>query len=113
MSAADYLSPDQFGFKEASYDDWDDAMLSHMKKTPTPGKIDPSMELHTAQDHISRRWVEVYAKDPEVVAVARREPIELFHHEGRVFVGNGHHRLAAARQKGQKSIAVMNYGLDK
>lgn len=107
MSADENLSPSQFGFKQASYDDWDQALLSsrtHLGRKP----LRLNQDLHTAQDAIDPDAVREYAAQPRIRA---DHEIAVHHYGGKVFVGDGHHRIAAALSRGQKTITATHYGV--
>jgi hypothetical protein len=106
MSADEHLSPTQFGFKQASYDDWDQALLSsrtHLGRKP----VHLSADLHTAQDAIDPEAVRSYAA---MGRIAGDHDISIHHMDGKMYVADGHHRIAAARQRGQKTITATHYG---
>lgn len=106
MTAEEHLSPTQFGFKEASYDDWDAALLTadrHLGRKP----LNLSTDLHTAQDAIDPAAVRGYAAQGRIRG---DHEIAVHHFGGKIYVGDGHHRIAAALQKGQKTITATHYG---
>lgn len=105
MTAEDHLSPTQFGFKQASYDDWDAAIMSgnHLGRRP----LNLSKDLHTAQDAIDPVAVRDYAAQGRIRG---DHEIAVHHYEGKTYVADGHHRIAAALQRGQKTITATHYG---
>lgn len=107
MTGSDHLSPAQFGFKPASYDEWDEALGRGFGTSGTRGRINPQMDLHTAQDYIDKDSVDSYAAQKRIRG---DHDVEIYHLGGKAYVGDGHHRLAAARQKGQKSMTVTHFG---
>lgn len=103
MTADQHLSPTQFGFHPVPMDEWeeaaDNAGTGQTKHIPT------DTVLHTGQRSMYKPGVDQYAKDPG------HQPYlpEVYHHEGRDYMGDGHHRVAAARQRGDKTIEVNYY----
>lgn len=135
MSAADGLSPAQFGFHVVPKEEWADAQDMAMNSVHSSGiprrvALHPDTVVHTGQQHIYPRTVQRYVDNPpsrqrklfEALPEEHREEVSLAHpetyedvsvpevmrHKGKLYMGEGHHRLAAARQQG-KSLAVHLY----
>lgn len=114
MSADNHLSPNQFGFPKVKKREWLDALdagdngayegtnaFDGYKRVPT------STVSHTAQPRLYPEGVEKYKSNPRIGGVQAFEgPINLVKHQGKVYQGEGHHRMAAARARGQKTIKV-------
>ena len=105
MAAHESVSPDQFGFITH------DEPLGH-DSFPWPIEreegwsskmLDLSTPLHTRQGHIDPALVEKYSSGAKSLD---RSPPEVVRHQGNHLVLNGHHRIAAARQRGQSRIKV-------
>lgn len=111
------LNPDQFGFVPRPEEEWYDARAN----TDYQGErdVDPNMLLHTGQDAIYPDVVKHYVEHPDSEHVNRdrmdkdypHEPPQVYRFVGddnvpRDYVGEGHHRIAAARVRGDKSIRV-------
>lgn len=107
MSGSDHLSPTQFGFHMVDHDEWDNALMSGFRTEGKMGPLDVNATLHTGQDQISAKFVEHYAAKAEPTA---DHDIEVYHHGGKQYLGDGHHRLAAARQNGLKSVNARHFG---
>lgn len=105
------LSPSQFGFQEGDPHTWE-AALAKYDEGGRPGRIRLDQELHTGQGQMFPDAVQHYSEKPGRHAATSREmgPVEIYHHDGKTWVGEGHHRIAAALSRGQKSMRVMRYG---
>ena len=101
------LNPSQFGFIEGDKSTWEGALDKFSEDGGVRGRISPNAELHTGQQSMSQFQVDHYT---ERKAMRSHTPVEIYHHEGKMWLGEGHHRIAAARAKGQKSIGVVHYG---
>lgn len=107
MAADEHLSPSQFGFKEGTPEDWNSALEQYDGDRSRRGRIDPNVELHTGQRSMSQEMVDHYVSMRRMDA---GHSVEIYHHGGKSWVGDGHHRIAAARAKGQKTLGVIHYG---
>lgn len=117
MSAEEHLSPGQFGFVHHDLFDDDHSQLSSAmhdlhNEGGRPGRINPSAELHSIQSSMYQDQVDFYRKNPQERAVTSRiaTPVEIYHIGGKRFVGEGHHRIAAARADGAKSVRAVHFG---
>jgi hypothetical protein len=111
MAAPDHLSPGQFGFVEGSHEDWIAAQQKYDGKGRSI-RLDLSRaRLHTGQPGIFPDRVKEYVDQPGLSsATSRYIPKEVYQHEGNLWVGEGHHRIAAAIQRGQKTTRARLYG---
>lgn len=112
MAADDHLSPTQFGFKNVTHDEWYSAMQGQSDfdlpyDGGTPGRIDPSTELYTGQTRLSPEALEHYRGRK---TTRSDHAIEIYHYDGKKYLGDGHHRMAVARERGQKSARVIHFG---
>lgn len=111
------LNPEQFGFVRRPEAEWHDAMANTDGVGTREIRVDHL--LHTGQDHMYPDRVQHYVKNPESEHVGRdpidrdypNEPPEVYRYVGdddvtRDYVGEGHHRIAAARLRGDKTIQV-------
>lgn len=108
---SEHLNPAQFGFHEDDPETWEQA-LAHYEEGGTPGRIRLDAELHTGQGQMFPDAVEYYADKPGRASATSRDvgPVEIYEHDGKTWVGEGHHRIAAARSRGQRSMRVKRYG---
>lgn len=110
MTADEHLSPDQFGFTIGSPHDWDSAGQQYGKNSRS-GRLRLDTELHTGQRSIWPSRVQEYVTHPGKASdTGRYSPIEIYHHNGQVWAGEGHHRLVAAKIRGNKTIRVTFHG---
>jgi hypothetical protein len=111
MAAPDHLSPGQFGFVEGSHEDWIAAQQKYDGKGK-PVRLNLSkVRLHTGQPGIFPDRVKEYVDHPGLAsATSRYIPAEVYQHDGNLWVGEGHHRIAAAIQRGQKTTRARLYG---
>jgi hypothetical protein len=112
MTASDHLTPEQFGF------------ITHdtIDKDPFPWPIEReggwsskmlsvSTPLHTRQGHLDPAVVERYKTGAG--SGGRKDPPEVVRYQGEHLMLNGHHRMAAARLKGQKRLKVNFKDIDE
>lgn len=115
MSASDHLSPSQFGLHQSDPETWDDARSN----TDWVGERDFPLTtpLHTGQERMYPERVQHYVDNPTSEHVGRdkmdkdypHSPPEVYHWEGKNYLGEGHHRVAAAIRRGDKSVKVAYY----
>lgn len=111
MAADEHLSPSQFGFVEGNHDDWVSAMQSWDGKGQRTRVNLATTELHTGQRGIFPERVKEYVERPGMASATSRDlPVEIYQHQGKTWIGEGHHRVAAARQRGQKTIRAVRFG---
>jgi len=107
------LSPLQFGWKLTTSEAHSQANAAR-RGTPTRRSVSADIELHTGQGNIFKNRVDDYAsggyKAPGGVPMYGDERPELVEHEGKVYIGEGHHRLAAAKQRGDTHFDVNWWG---
>lgn len=114
---SDHLSPSQFGFIEAPHEDWLAAQQKYDGKGRNVRLDLTRTPLHTGQPGIFPDRVKEYMEHPGLKSAtthsgfgrAYDSPVEVYRHEGRVFVGDGHHRIAAALKSGQKTMRARLY----
>lgn len=109
------LSPHQFGFLPADEDTWGVARSN----TDWVGERDLPLDtpIYTGQVDMYSDRVKHYVDNPQSEHVGRDKidkdyphtPPEVYHWEGKNYMGEGHHRVAAARARGDKSIRVSYY----
>lgn len=119
MAAPEHLSPSQFGFVEGSHDDW---IAAQQKWNPEKGRSVrlnlSKVRLHTGQPGIFPDKVQEYVEHPGLKSATTHSgfgksydsPVEVYQHGGNIWVGEGHHRLAAAMKRGQKTARATLYG---
>lgn len=99
---SDQLSPWQFGFSQ-HYPAMGDNTPFTSRSTFGPREtetVDPSaVRFHTEQDWIHPDTVEKYRANPLRRVMAG--PPTAVRHEGQLWVDDGHHRIAAALQRGK------------
>lgn len=98
------LNPAQFGF----ITDAGTAPAKYDAGAPSTVKVQPDAPLHTTQTGISGDDVTRYVENPKAVpfnAFSLRPT--LINHEGTLWVHDGHHRIAAARQNGKAITATV------
>ena len=104
------VSPAQFGFLTVSQDEWSEKTLDtamHPEVERVQRRISTKAPIHTGQEHIYPDVVEEYASRGKRAAASRRgDRAEVYDAGGKLYMGDGHHRMAAARAAGQKSIRV-------
>jgi hypothetical protein len=106
MSAYDHISPEQFGFNTMDHDEWHDIVMGD-HGDPTQRRIPVDSEIHTGQKGIVPIRVQEYQESRgQKSFMGSMQPVEVVEHQGRLVMGEGHHRLAAARENGQKTIRV-------
>lgn len=119
MAGSDHLSPSQFGFVEGSHDDWMNAQRKWSQDGGRSVRLDLSkVRLHTGQPGLFPDRVQEYVERPGLKSAATHSgfgkaydsPVEVYSHGGNIWVGDGHHRLAAAMKKGQKTARARLYG---
>jgi hypothetical protein len=111
MAADDHLSPSQFGFKEISHENWIAAQQTYNPATARSGRLNLGADLHTGQPGLFPDRVQEYVDKPGLASdTGRYSRVEVYHHEGQLVVGDGHHRIAAALKRGQKTIRADFHG---
>lgn len=117
--SGEHLSPSQFGFVEGSHDEWMAAQSKWDPKTSRSGRLNlQRARLHTGQPGIFPERVREYQERPGLKAKtthsgfgpAYDSPVEIYRHNGELWVGEGHHRIAAAKQSGQKTMRAKFHG---
>lgn len=85
------------------------------------GRIDLTEPVYATQSHVSQTHVDKYRANPYAGVhqpsdsgpyLGDEHPLFVTH-EGRLHVTDGHHRVAAALQRGDQSIHGWHYNLDK
>jgi hypothetical protein len=111
MSASEHLSPEQFGMRSAAeehpYHEHETDFLGY-KRVDLSGAKFVSHEPHLYPDMVEHYVKHPYRRpaghpDPEDIDVP-----EVTEHQGELHVSAGHHRLAAALQRGQRHM-YFNY----
>lgn len=114
---SDHLSPAQFGFVETSPEEWNAARQHYDGKGRSVRLNLARTQLHTGQPGLFPERVQEYVDRPGLKSATTHSgfgsawdsPVEVYRHEGRVFVGEGHHRIAAALKSGQKTMRARLY----
>lgn len=118
---------------EPDYDDPDLIRFVHhhgtnpelWKKHGTYGDVDLTQGVHATQSHVSQAHIDRYLNNPDDLTESQHQgrgaggeylgdqaPMFVTHESG-LHVTEGHHRVAAALQRGDKSIKGWHYDLDK
>lgn len=108
VSAHESLSPRQFGFKQVPEEEWheaQDAAEYGRNTVDQRRRVNPQrLELHTGQEKMFPLIVQQYQDTPR--RRPHSDPVEIIEHGGKLYQSEGHHRMAAAREMGRKSIRV-------
>lgn len=102
--SSDALSPDQFGlpYSSAREQEVGDSLDYEALK---PKKISVSGEFRPSQNYLDQETVSKYAE--RMPRQSDRPKVVM--HNGEKVIWTGHHRIAAARKRGQKKMTV-DYG---
>jgi hypothetical protein len=95
MSAHEHLSTEQFGMVVHPADEWPVHNLSARPRST--GRIAPDTPVHTTQEHVHAGVLESTneGRGPVSVALQRVDGGQ------RIWLVDGHHRLATARARGE------------
>ena len=106
MAAEESVSPAQFGFITHDEDLGHDGFPWPIEREEGwhSKMLDLSTPLHTRQGHIDPSLVEKYRASGK--GPGKHEAPEVVHYQGQHLVLNGHHRIAAAKQNGQRRLKV-------
>lgn len=101
------LSPVQFGFERVSTP-LGDAIGNHpdLHQTVTQRELDLSTPLRASQTKMSAKTVEHYVANPDANLKDYQGAPMVVSHRGQNVVWAGHHRIAAARRRGDTTMKV-------
>jgi hypothetical protein len=125
MAAEDHLSEEQFDPPEKhGYLPHSDAVEQQVRQKvdydrKTPARLDLRRPIRPSQDFVYPAAIEHYTRNPheqfqsdELGKRAPNQRPEIARHNGEAVVMMGHHRIAAAIKRGQKSMRVNSLGMD-
>lgn len=98
------------GFVPVPEDEWRDVQHRMVGEGSSYARrsISTSMPLHTGQLGVYADTVAEYAGNLKS-AMRQDDPIEIIKDGDKTYMGQGHHRMAAARMAGRKRITVDEY----
>ena len=101
---------ERHGYTPVPESEWREVQSRGRGATFTPQRISTSTPVHTGQPGVYRDTVEHYAANPHLIQ-RQDDPVEVIHDplSGKLYMGQGHHRLAAARLAGKKTIKAHVY----